>query len=119
MSYDTILGMENAFLIGGAQMRCFSQNVSIINKALRRLKLKTHVFDFTIPDGMAQKNVLFIAMSVEDILEHKNELKCVGGDNLGIYIFDAWESRYEELEKLFNFIKPTLIFSIYGGKKVF
>lgn len=123
VSYDTILGAENAFKVEGAHIKCFSPLVSLLNKVFKKLKLRIHTFDFTITATVwgGGRNVLFMAMSIEDILNHKKELRTISLNNsLGIYIFDAWESRYSELEELLNFIKPSLMFFPYiEAKKYF
>lgn len=121
VSYDIVIAQENAFSNEGAQVKCFSRCSFVINNILRKLGLNICLPDLSLfVKKVTQKNVLFIAMDIDDISRHKNDLKCIALSNqLGIYVFDAWESKYNELKDLLDFIKPSVFFFPYlESKKV-
>lgn len=114
VSYDTVLGMENSFVKAGANLKLFSKNIDFLNKVLHKLKIKYRMFDYKICKELKDKNVFFIAMGVDDLVQYKRELNFIARNNtLGIYCFDVWESKYDQYKKLFDFICPKLIFFAY------
>ena len=114
VSYDTILGMENAFIKEGAVLKLFSYDIGIINKILWKGHLKTRILDSKVCKDLSDRNILFIAMGIDDLILYKKELqklaKCNG---VGLYCFDVWESKYELYEEMYNYISPQLIFFAY------
>lgn len=114
VSYDTVLGMENAFIKEGAELKEFSKYCGFVNKVLNKVNLHQRLFDWTIFNNLSKKNILFIAMGIGDLIQYKKELKKIAKNNtLGIYCFDVWEAHYSEYKKMFDFISPKLIFLAY------
>lgn len=113
VSYDTVLGMENAFAKNDQVM---IKNLLVvphkINAVLRRLGLKDNIIcPFDIP---STNNVLFISMGWGGLNNKKYLLKQISSKrNLILYCFDIWEAEYDKWEALFDFIKPSYIFLAY------
>lgn len=113
VSYDTVLGMEDAFVKEGASLINFSPQIAFFNKVLFKLGGKCNLLDPTVPHS-SNKNYLFIAMRIEDIVQHKSQLKKIGRNNhLGIYCFDVWESQYRKWNDIFEFVQPYVVFFAY------
>lgn len=118
VSYNTILGMEDEFIEymnNGQNLICFSRKVYIINKFLRKLKIDK----LTLPDKKVIKKVnadndklFFASMSIVDLLDFKHTLKIVNR-KLIIYVFDCWESQFDEYKKIFDEINPMAICFAY------
>ena len=114
VSYDTVLGMENAFIKEGAVLKLFSYDIGIINKILWKGHLKTRILDSKVCKDLSDRNILFIAMGIDDLILYKKELQKLAKCNVvGLYCFDVWESKYELYEEMYNYISPQLIFFAY------
>lgn len=116
VSYDTVLGMENAFVNEGAEIKFFSPIFTVVNKVLNKLKL-VNLPDVTIK--VRDTYVLFICMGISDLEKQAKTLKRLSkqGNNVVLYCFDTWESHYERWEKMFFLIKPKFIFMAYKSSK--
>lgn len=114
VSYDTVLGMENAFLKEGAEISCFSKSIGYFNKICRKLHVSTRILDWTACKRFQGKNILFIAMGLFDLTKYQRELQMISqNNNLGIYCFDVWETMYKKYSEILKIIKPKMIFFAY------
>jgi len=116
VSYDTVLGMEDAFVNEGVKMVNLKPVFHVINNALNwRLKLRKIQFaDKSIKiekDGY----YLYIAMSYRDMYNQTETLRRVTkkGGRVLIYCFDTWEKRYDDWENVFKRIDPYMVFFAY------
>lgn len=123
VSYDTILGMENAFEQAGAELY-YGPKLSFFNKIMRKLKISYRISNFKTKKRhdllrKGKRHYLFISMGLTDLEDYKADLKYIARNNeLGIYCFDVWEKYYNEWDKLFHEIKPKYIFFAYKQAKL-
>lgn len=112
VSYDTILGMENAFAENaGVKIKELSVLGHKFNAVLNRFIKKTVSFNVDLPKT---ENVLFLAMGFSSMKNQRAILKKISiRSKLIVYCFDTWESEYKEWEELFSYIKPSYIFLAY------
>lgn len=115
VSYDTTLGMEDAFAAEGADIKNFSCKILYLaNKVFRRLNIDTAIPEYSVVNKCKGQNILFIAMGYVDVFYHRKALKkAAKKGKVGIYCFDVWESEYYIWEKCFNYIDPDFIFFAY------
>lgn len=114
VSYDTTLGMENAFVSDDLfQIIPFSRLWFYANKIIYLL-IKKRLPDYFL-HFRQQNNYLFIAMGIGDLEIHRETLRRAKqkGNCVSIYCFDSWESRYERMEAVFNYVRPDYIFLAY------
>lgn len=113
VSYDTVLGMENAFSKEGAVVTCLSPYWYTFNRILNRI-FRKRVHDISIKCYKEQW-YLFIAMGKGNLERQMHTLKRISQktNHLILYCFDTWEAQYNEWNELFQKINPAHIFLAY------
>ena len=113
VSYDTILGMENAFKCEGCKIHNLSPIIYKYNQIANRMKCMPKIGDVLVVRG-GTEYYLYVAMVIEDLekevmtLVHASQHK-----KLLIYCFDTWEKNYNQWMNLFEYINPYAIFFAY------
>ena len=112
VSYNTILGMENAFMSQGVEIKNISKVSYIINSILKRTGVSSQVvLPFDVPKCQM---ILFVAMSKNNLKAHRELLRKIASNHkLILYCFDTWEADYNEWKILFSYINPSHIFLAY------
>lgn len=112
VSYDTILGMENAFDKNkNVEIKCLSVLAHYLNAGLKRIIHKTIAFPIDLPNT---HNVLFISMSLSTLMANRVLLRRISSfHRLILYCFDTWEAQYKDWEEIFRYINPDYIFLAY------
>ena len=114
VSYDTILGLEDAFCEECGCKR-IDASASIYRKNIA-LKDKGH--EVTAVDNMVVESagnydwIFFASMGESDLLGCLPTLKEIH-DKLVIYIFDSWESKWEKQERILKAIDPAVVCLAY------
>lgn len=117
VSYDTVLGMENAFTREGVYLYSLSAFIKQINQVLKKLKLKP-MPDFTIR-CIKDDYYLFICMGICDLEMQISTLLKISEitHHVILYCFDTWEAQYKEWNQFFSMINPAYIFFAYKSSK--
>lgn len=113
VSYDTVLGMENAFEKEGAAIRELSPVLHRVNSILKwKLHVKTQISDSISGSASSLNWYLYICMGIQDLESNLLTLKKISNKtkHVIIYCFDTWESQYKRWENAFKEINPYCIF---------
>ena len=117
VSYDTILGLEDEFIeCINNKNSCifFGKGIWMLNRITRKFLKKAFPDVSVINKVKKNKNakVFFSIMGLYELLETKETLREIS-EQLIIYVFDCWESGFQEYKKIFDEIKPKHIFFAY------
>lgn len=118
VSYDTILGLENEFnKERGAEIICISEEVCHKNiQAFSEKGFGSNIDESALGKVDGKKYVFFATMCETDLLIHLEMLKKIH-DKLIIYIFDSWETSWENQEKVLKDISPLMVCFAYEKAK--
>lgn len=123
VSYDTVLGMENAFAAEGCKLKRLSALCHYLNQ----------VIDRCLPNRSSLKRIpnrlrpvqggyyLYVCMGPWDLERQFTTLKRLKGNGARIilYCFDTWESEYDRWRFLFDGLDPDYLFFAYRQSRDF
>lgn len=120
VSYDTILGLENEFLDAMEDSNCLvclSNTIKRINKILWKylgndaVALKDPYVLRACTQESSSK-VFFAAMGIESLVLNRATLAALN-QRLIVYIFDCWESLWENYDCILRKINPYAVCFAY------
>ena len=118
VSYNTVLGLEEEFLecMGNQSIIYFSEKVGFLNRICYKFLKKSLFIDYRVKNSIkrikGQDKVFFPIMGLFEADFHINTLEKIG-NRLVIYIFDCWESDYDQWDKLLKKINPYVVCFAY------
>lgn len=114
VSYDTILGLEDAFCDEcGCDRLDFSSSIYKRNQKNLKKQQKIVIADTELVEKASQYDYVFFAsMGESDIRLCLPTLKKIR-DKLIIYIFDSWVTKWDKQEKLLTSINPYAVCFAY------
>lgn len=115
VSYNTVLGLEDEFSnCTEKEILRFRRSFYYTNKMLRMLHIPINISDIAIIKRInnTTEKILFTAMGYSELEAFSATLKKCN-DRLILYIFDCWESQWDEWENIFAQINPWAICFAY------